>query len=178
MGQSQSIFPEVRLITADDDIAELTSFLHRGYRALAERGMKLPASYQDGETTRRRISRGECYLAFHEKKLIGTITLNDMQHTHGSPWLHRPDVASFRQFTVEPSLRRNGIGSYLIQYVERRAAIIGAAELALDTAEPATDLIQFYFARGYRFIEYVRWDTENYRSVVMSKRISGSGLDP
>src|SRR5687767_167233 len=157
MGQLQSIISEVRLITADDDIAELTSFLHRGYRALAERGMIFHASYQDDETTRRRISRGECYLAFQDNKLIGTITLSDMQHTYGSPWLDRPDVASFGQFAVEPSLQRRGVGSYLIQYVERRAAIIGAAELALDTAEPATDLTEFYTARGYRFIEHIQW---------------------
>jgi DNA-binding winged helix-turn-helix (wHTH) protein len=45
------------------------------------------------------------------------------------------------------------------------------AELALDTAETADDLIAFYTRRGYRFVDHVRWDAVNYRSVVLSKRL-------
>ncbi|MBW1796697.1 MAG: GNAT family N-acetyltransferase, partial [Deltaproteobacteria bacterium] len=47
----------------------------------------------------------------------------------------------------------------------------GASELALDTAEQATHLINWYERLGYRFIEYVDWDVTNYRSVIMSKRV-------
>jgi hypothetical protein len=46
-----------------------------------------------------------------------------------------------------------------------------AAELAVDTAEPARHLIDWYTRLGYRFIEYAQWDVTNYRSVVMSKPI-------
>ena len=49
---------------------------------------------------------------------------------------------------------------------------VGAAEIALDTAETAEELIRFYLKRGYRFIEHVTWtDVVNYRSVVLSKRV-------
>jgi GNAT superfamily N-acetyltransferase len=166
------IVPEIRLLNAGDNIAALTEMLHRAYRPLAERGMRFLASHQDEQTTGSRIAHGEYYLALQQGTAVGTITLADADKTNGSPWLDRPDVASFGQFAVELSFQRMGIGSRLIAYVEQRAAQKGVIEMAVDAAEPATHLIQFYTSRGYRFIEYVRWDCVNYRSVVMSKRIA------
>jgi len=171
MIERQAILPDIRLITPQDSIAQLTLLLHRAYARLAERGMRFVASHQDEQTTRCRIARGECYLAVHREQLIGTITLRDAEHTRGSPWLDRPDVANCGQFAVEPAFQCRGVGSRLLAFVEDRARTRGVAELALDTAEPAEDLIRFYATRGFRFIEYVQWDSVNYRSVVMSKRV-------
>jgi hypothetical protein len=56
--------------------------------------------------------------------------------------------------------------------VERRAREKGVAELALDTSEHAEGLIAKYTRRGYRFIEYAKWDSVNYRSVILSKRLA------
>ena len=64
-----------------------------------------------------------------------------------------------------------GIGSAMLELIENRAAELGAEELALDTAEGAIHLIDYYKKRGYRFIEYVDWDITNYRSVILSKRL-------
>ena len=161
----------LRPIEQADSIADLTRLLHRAYAGLAQRGLHFVASHQDEQTTRRRIERGECHLAFHHGALIGTITLYAPGHKDGSPWLDRPDVAILRQFAVEPAHQRRGVGSRLLELVERRAREMGAVELALDTAEPATDLIRYYEKRGFRFIEHVRWTQVNYRSVVMSKRL-------
>lgn len=166
------IVPEIRLIAASDSLVELTDLLHEAYRALAGQGMRFVASHQDEKVTARRIGKGECYLAFHEGELIGTVTLDDAAHTKGSPWYERPDVASFHQFAVRPHWQGRGIGSRMLDYIECRAAQKGVVELALDTAEPAGRLINFYARRGYRFIEYVRWDAVNYRSVLLSKRLT------
>ncbi len=38
---------------------------------------------------------------------------------------------------IEPSLQRRWLGSRLMDFVEQRAADLGATEIALDTAEPA-----------------------------------------
>jgi GNAT superfamily N-acetyltransferase len=169
---ADAINPAIRLLAPADSIAELTDLLHRAYRPLAERGLRFVATHQDEQITRRRAGRGECYLAIDGTRMIGTATLYPPDKTKGSPWRDRPDVASFGQFAVEPEFQRRGIGSLLIRFVERRAVELGAAELALDTAEPADALIRFYAARGYRFIEYMKWDAVNYRSVVLSKRLT------
>jgi len=44
-------------------------------------------------------------------------------------------------------------------------------ELALDTAETAYHLIDFYTNRGYKYIETTQWGTANYKSVIMSKTL-------
>ena len=174
MATTDSFDIEIRLIRPDDDYAELTELLHRAYSSLAARGMKFLASHQDEKMTRERIGEGECYVAIENGRFIGTIVWRSTQQTSGTPWYDRPDVSSFGQFAVEPKLRNRGIGSKLLAIAERRAAATGAAELALDTAEPADDLIRFYTKRGYRFIEYTQWKLANYRSVIMSKRVAAN----
>jgi len=44
-------------------------------------------------------------------------------------------------------------------------------ELALDTAETAHHLIEFYKKRNYRYIETIQWNVTNYKSVVLSKSL-------
>jgi GNAT superfamily N-acetyltransferase len=161
----------LRVLGPEDDIALLTALLHRAYAPLAARGMRYLASHQDEATTRRRISGGECWLAEAGGQIIGTLTLRDADRTNGCPWYDRPDVASFGQFAVDPAWQGRGVGSLLVDRVERRARGKAVTELALDTAETADDLIAFYKRRGYRFVGYVRWDVVNYRSVVLSKRL-------
>lgn len=163
--------PEIRPLKPTDSLAELTVFLHRAYRPLADRGMRFLATYQDEKTTLERTQNGECYLAFLSNALAGTATLYPENQTKGSPWYDRPDVASFGQFAVEPAFQGRGLGSHILAFIEARARARGTAELALDTAEPATTLIAFYAARGYRLIENVQWEMANYRSVIMSKTL-------
>ncbi len=112
-------------------------------------------------------------MALLEGRLVGTIAFRDAAGTGGSPWLDRPEVASFGQFAVEPPLQGRGLGASLLDLVEARARETGARELALDTSEKATRLIAYYAKRGYRFIEHVQWDPAvvNYRSVVLSKTL-------
>lgn len=172
MARFDSYDCEIRLILPNDNYAQLTELLHRAYGGLAAHGMRFLASHQDEKTTRERIGEGECYLAMQDGRMIGTILWRSAQQTTGTPWYDRPDVSSFGQFAVEPKLQNRGIGSKLLAIAEQRAAETGAAELALDTAEPAHDLIQFYTRRGYRFIESTQWKLANYRSVIMSKRIA------
>jgi GNAT superfamily N-acetyltransferase len=173
MDTTGNIGVRIRPLGPEDSIAGLTALLHRAYAPLAARGMLFLASHQDETVTLRRISRGECWVAVDGGggDVIGTIVLKDVAETNGSPWYDRPDVACFGQFAIEPAWQRRGVGSMLVELVERRARAKGVVELALDTAETADELIAFYARRGYRFVEHLRWDVVNYRSVVMSKRV-------
>jgi predicted N-acetyltransferase YhbS len=164
----------IRPLEPTDSISRLTELLHRAYRPLAEKGMKYVASYQGDDITAARCAKGDTFVCELDQNLVGTITLSTVENTSGSPWYDRSDVASFGQFAVEPTIQKLGIGSKMMQVVEDRAAALGIVEIALDTSERATNLIEYYTLRGYRFIEYVQWDVTNYRSVILSKTLGHS----
>lgn len=161
----------IRPISPADSIPDLTRLLHRAYARLAAMGLRYMATHQSDDVTQDRVSQGECYLAFDDDRLVGTIMFKPADRTSGSPWLDRPGVASLGQFAVDPACQAAGLGGRLMDLVEARAVQTGAAEIALDTAEPATHLVTWYERRGYRLIEHAQWKHTNYRSVIMSKRV-------
>jgi GNAT superfamily N-acetyltransferase len=162
---------EVRRLIDSDSIPELTRLLHRSYGPLAAMGMRFLASHQSDAVTRKRVGGGECFIALIDGAIVGTIIFMPAANTDGTPWLDRPEVASLGQFAVEPELQRGGLGQRLMERVERCAVESGAAEIALDTAETATHLIEWYGKCGYRLIEYAQWHHTNYRSAVLSKSL-------
>lgn len=162
----------IRPWQSSDSAAELTELLHRAYARLAGMGLRFWATHQGADITEMRIAGGECFVALADGVICGTILFRDASRTSGTPWYDRPDVASFGQFAVEPGLQSNGLGRRLIAHVEARAAASGARELALDTAEPAAHLVEWYTRLGYRFIEHAQWQHTNYRSVVLSKTLA------
>jgi GNAT superfamily N-acetyltransferase len=160
-----------RYFHSTDNVEEITDMLHEAYAPLALSGMKFVASHQDSMTTRKRIEKGETIVATDRGRLIGIVTLSEVELTRGSPFYDRDDVASFGQFAVRPSYQRRGIGAKLMALVEERAREKGVLELALDTSERAESLIALYQAKGFRFIEYVQWKSVNYRSMIFSKTL-------
>jgi len=158
----------------DGEIPAVTLLLHRAYARLAAGGLHFVAAHQDDDTTRTRIRGGVCLVAERDGAIVGTITYLPPGEKGGCDWYERDDVAEFEQYAVEPALQGTGIGERLLGEAERRAIGDGAAELACDTAAPATGLIAMYRRRGYRIVQPVDWRPfTNYESVVLSKRLSG-----
>ena len=144
--------------------------LHGAYAPLAQAGMRFYASHQSVEATASRASKGECWVAELEGQLVGTITLIPPDQPGEIPWYEQPGVAVIGQFGVHPDCKGHGLGRGLIELAEQRARELGALEVALDTAETASELIALYTRRGYRHVGHADWrPTTNYRSVVLSK---------
>ncbi len=162
----------VRPLKDSDSLEELTEFLHRAYSVLAGMGLRYLATHQSADVTRSRISGGVCLVVVNGGTIVGTVTCYPPGHSTGSPWIERDHVAHFGQLGVDPNLRGQGIGARLVAAAEDQARAYDATDLALDTAEPATHLIDWYERLGYRFIEHADWDCTNYRSVVMSKELA------
>ena len=169
-----SIDPEkvsIRRLKDSDSLEELTELLHRAYKVLADMGLRFLATHQDVSVTRDRIRQGACFVAEANGQVVGTITYHDPGHVKGSSWMERKEVAHLNQLAVEPEFRGCGIATRLIEHAENFARSRGVTEIALDTAEPAVQLISWYTRLGYRFVEYTDWEVTNYRSVVMSKSL-------
>ncbi len=159
----------IRTLGADDSFEDLTELLHRAYRVLADMGLRFLATYQDVDTTKSRVSIGTCFVAELDGKIVGTITYYAPGRRYGCDYYKKKGVAHVGQLAVEPTLQRLGIAARLMSRAEDFARSRGMRELALDTAEPAIQLIDWYTRIGYRFVGYHQWDVTNYRSVIMTK---------
>ena len=161
----------IRQLAPADSLKELTHLLHRAYAQLGGMGLNYTAVSQPTETTARRLSGGCCFVAEWQGQLAGTVLAKPTEHSSDCEYFARQGVATLRQFGVEPQLQGRGIGRALVHACEAWAREREFRELALDTAEPATHLLQLYSRLGFSPVGFVQWSGKVYRSVVMSKAL-------
>jgi GNAT superfamily N-acetyltransferase len=161
----------IRPLAATDSLESLTTLLHRAYARLGAMGLNYTAVDQSAETTSERLRGGHCLVAEWNDELVGTVLIKPPDPTSECEYFTRDGVASLRQFAVDPKRQGQGIGLALARACEAWARQAGSVELALDTAEPATHLVQFYQRMGFVQVGFVQWPGKVYRSVVMSKAI-------
>ena len=165
---------KIRPLSESDSLEELTDLLHRAYRVLADMGLRFLATHQDVATTKRRVSAGHCFVAELDGKVIGTICYYEPSRKSGCDYYKKKGVAHVGQLAVEPKQQRLRIATRLMLHAENFARERGMHELALDTAEPAIHLIEWYARMGYRVVGHQQWEVTNYRSVIMSKVLQDS----
>ena len=156
-----------------DSIEEVTELLHRAYAGLAARGFNYVAASQTAAVTESRLTAGSGYIARLNEQIIGTITYyTTARDADDEPnYYKEKTVAHFGQFAILPQLQHLGFGSRLVEFAESLASKDGKKEIACDTAEGATNLINYYTSRGYRHVEYHQWHSACYRSVILSKTL-------
>lgn len=162
----------IRLLQPGDSIEELTALLHRAYARLGQMGLNYTSVDQSPEVTAQRIGTdGACYVVEQNGRLVATVLVKPTYTHNECGYYTRAGVAAAHQFAVEPDLQGRGIGHTLLQACETWARERHYRELALDTAEPATHLVNYYTRQGFRLVDHVRWTGKVYRSVVMSKTL-------
>jgi len=163
---------EIRDLLPEDSLATLTGLLHAAYSALGGMGLNYTAVDQSIEKTAERVGRGRCLVAVSGSEIVGTILVVPSDPRSQCPYYGQPHVATVHQFAVLPEHQGRGVGSALLGRAEVLAQAEGYQELALDTAEPAGHLLEYYRRRGYRRVAAVSWPGKRYRSVVLSKEVS------
>jgi len=108
------------------------------------------------------IQRGEVYLAKEDDKIVGVVTTA----------VEGEDLA-IGQIGVDPSKQGEGIGSWLIQQVEKVAREKNLETLSLETAEIMTDLLRLYERHGFKEVKRAppAHEDDRYLRVYMSKRL-------
>ena len=163
---------KLRPFEETDSIIELTLLLHRAYASLGMMGLNYTAVNQSPEVTAKRIRGGNCFVVAIDSRLVGTIVAQPTYVQNDCEYFTRTGVAAAHQFAVDPAHQGEGIGRMLLARAEQWATETGFAELAMDTAEKATHLIDLYTRLGYRQVSTVQWPGKVYRSVVLSKPLS------
>lgn len=160
---------DIRRLDRGDSLMDLTSLLHRAFSPMGRAGIACTGFNQSADVTAQRVQRGECFVATRQGRVVGTMTLQVPQRNSPSDCYRRADVASLHQFAVDPVCQGTGCGTRLLEFALDWAAERGFHALALDTPEPATDLIGFYTEQGFRPVERVRFAGRAYTSCVLSK---------
>ena len=162
----------IRPYRQEDALPPITALLHAAYARLAEMGLRYTATHQSDEVTLKRLLRGFPFVAEIDGEIVATVTLYACDPESSCGWYRRPEVYSFGQFGVRPDEQGRGLGSRLMRLMEDEARKRGAEELALDTAEGAHHLRDWYGRCGYREVERVDWSSTNYISVILSKTLN------
>jgi GNAT superfamily N-acetyltransferase len=158
----------IRRFGPADSLEELTRLLHAAYARLGAMGLNFTCVDQPVATTQRCVDSGACLLAVCGAEMVGSIVVR-RPRPDSCPYYGLPHVASAHQLAVAPAHQGKGIGSMLLGAAEAWARENGFAELALDTAEPATHLVALYGRHGFKHVAYAQWEGKRYRSVVMAK---------
>ncbi|PRG90560.1 GNAT family N-acetyltransferase [Burkholderia gladioli] len=154
---------------ARDDYETLTVLLHRAFGRLGAMGLNCPCVDQPASATRQRALAGTCFVATCHGHVIATMTLHERDQA-GTNHLYRcRDVASLRQFGVDPIWQSRGVGRALVAFAVRWAASRGYARLALDTPYPATHLLAFYRSLGFEIADVVRFAGRGYDSAILCR---------
>lgn len=169
---------EIRPFDFDkDSVAQLTDLLHEAYADHAAEGRQFFATYQTVDDTRRRMSKGECWVVTYDADIIGTVTVEfPFNAPDGYP--SSPNAGTFAQLAVKPKLRGTGLGNQLLSHAEERIAVLGGDCVVIDTSTLAENLIRWYRKRGYSAIGTWRWSVTNYESVVLRKQLLEPGVQP
>jgi len=160
---------DIRPWEPNDSFQEITELLHLAYNALAQQGLHYNASHQPTSQTQERLARGQSFVATCQNRLVGTISLYEGGPRSYHQYYKREGLYYFGQFAVHPEFQGHGIAKKLYQTVEDLAKWQGGTEIALDTAEPARDLIDTYQRWGFKIVDTANWDSTNYASVIMAK---------
>ena len=158
---------------APDDAEALTEFLHRAYAELGELGLNFTAVDQSAETTLRRAGGGYCLLAVDGDDIIGTVTMSVPSESlrQMTDAATAPDLAWLNQLATDPGRRHEGIARQLWMAGSAWARAAGRTSVGVDTAEPATHLIDLYRGWGFERVATIHWPGKTYDSVVMVRSL-------
>ncbi len=159
---------------APDLVADVTLLLREAYAQHLANDLHFSAATQDDETTDRRLASATALIGFSEDAVVATGLIYEQLRARPElpSWFSQEGVSVAAQLAVSPQLQRHGIGSELLEVLERQAKDWGKLHLALDTAEPALDLISFYKKRGYVMKDNFQYSDVPFRHVILSKALA------
>lgn len=160
---------------APGDAPQLTELLHRAYAELGAAGLNFTAVDQDAATTLRRASGGASWVLQDGDDLVATMTISwpaEAALRDLTAEAAVPSRAWLNQLAVDPSRRGEGLARRLRDVGYAWCADRGATSIGLDTAQPATHLVDLYRSWGFATVDTVQWPGKTYPSVIMVRALA------
>lgn len=164
--------PIIRPLEPTDDLIELTELVHAAYAPLGALGLNYTGVDQSPEVTADRLAAGEAWVAEDsEGALVATATLTYPDPYDHCVYFRDLSQLTLNQFAVHPAYQGAGLGRRMVEHLCERAKELGYRAVTIDTAIPATHLVEWYARLGFQPIGEVQWEGKTYRSVVMSRLV-------
>jgi GNAT superfamily N-acetyltransferase len=173
------ISPEIsiRPLVSSDSIDELTELVRAAYQPHLANGLRFVGTYQTSDITAKRCASGYGLVAIGGERLVGTVLVRPPQPTSKALLYRDPSTWSLSQLAVHPDFKGRGVARALHDAAVELALSHGAQVIALDTAEPAKELIELYQRWGYQIVGSVDWRPHtNYESVLMARTCEPSAI--
>jgi GNAT superfamily N-acetyltransferase len=137
-------------LAQEADAPALAELLRKAYVSNTELGIHFAAAHADTEAAKKHIANNICYFLEEEGQLLGTISLR-------MPWGPNPGPAGVPHIgwlAVSPTAGKKGIGSSLLDFIEKNIARdqLKCPAVTLGTAVEHPWLPQLYEKRGYEKI--------------------------
>ncbi|AZZ36616.1 hypothetical protein CIK05_07375 [Bdellovibrio sp. qaytius] len=160
--------PYMFRLATDKDVSQITILVNEAYKELADMGLNYTASYQDDEKTRSRLAEGRAFVLLSGTEIVGTILFSEKN------FFTEKKSAYINQFAVHPKLKRQGLGSIMLDFCEQLANDEKFEAIQLDTAKPAKHLAQWYVSRGYKIVGEKHWEGKTYNSQIFEKTLKAA----
>lgn len=154
---------------------EITILLNRGYKERENEGLIYKAANQSvSETIERGSSNsGVVLVALLKDNLIGTITYRVMQNNENINWYYDSIYIHFGQLAVDPSIKKKGVGSKLLEKIETIGLENSVDSLIANTSVKAKWLLKWYYRTGFKKVDFISHPSTNYYSIVFRKPLHG-----
>lgn len=152
-------------LASDNDVPQIRDLVNAAYKELSDMGLNYTATYQDENTTRERMQKGRTFVLVQGKTIVGTILFYEENH------FTEKRSAYLGQFAIAPELKRNGLGSIIMDFCEQLANDEKYEAIQLDTAKPAEHLVEWYKRRGYKIVGEKHWEGKTYDSYIFEKTL-------
>lgn len=152
-------------LATPNDVSQIRTLVNLAYKELLDMGLNYTAATQDEAVTLERMSKGRTFVLVAQKQVVGTILFFKENH------FTQKNSAYVGQFAIAPELKRNGLGSIIMDFCEQLANDENYEAIQLDTAKPAKHLVDWYLRRGYKIVGELHWDGKTYDSFIFEKTL-------
>lgn len=149
----------------DSDVTQIRTLVNEAYKELGDMGLNYTATYQDDAETRERMAQGRTFVLVSGKEIVGTILFYEKNY------FTEKKSAYLGQFAISPDLKRQGLGSIIMDFCEQLANDEKYEAIQLDTAKPAEHLVEWYKKRGYKIVGEMHWEGKTYDSYIFEKTL-------
>jgi GNAT superfamily N-acetyltransferase len=102
------------------------------------------------------MSRGECFLAYRDGELVGTLTVDEQADPEFWQPDDNPGTAMYvHRMAVARKAAGQAIGARLLDWAAERAAAAGKPLLRLDAWKTNAGLQQYYLGQGFALVRLV-----------------------